>query len=128
MTARHSDVWPGHYKFGMWVWVLHRITGIFIIFSGFCHMIEIMLSHFGPDVYNVLFGLGYSWWLQAHHVLLIAALLYHSMNGLRVILFDLGIGVRRHKLVFIVVMLVALVGFVLFAVEALPYIIGRPVL
>ena len=50
------------------------------------------------------------------------------MNGLRIILLDLGIGIRRHKLFFAIAMLAGLVAFYFFVVEALPYIIGRPIL
>jgi len=112
----------------MWVWVLHRITGIFIIFYGISHLLEIMVSHFGPGIYNLIFGWGYTWWMQTLDILLVAALLYHSMNGLRVILLDMGIGVRKHKLVFTATMLLALATFSLFVVDVLPYILGKPIL
>jgi len=124
--ARYPDVWPSNYKLGMWVWVLHRLTALFLIGYVFFHLLEIGLSHFGADVFDKLFGWGYSWWMQTFDLLLMAALLYHGMNGLRIILLDLGVGVRRHKLVFAAVMLVALVIYYLLAVDILPYIIGRP--
>ena len=34
-------------------------------------------------------------------------MLYHALNGVRIILMDLGVGVHRHKAIFWVCMLVA---------------------
>jgi succinate dehydrogenase / fumarate reductase cytochrome b subunit len=39
--------------------------------------------------------------------LLVIVVIYHAMNGFRVVLFDLGIGIRRQKLVFWITMAVA---------------------
>ncbi len=41
--------------------------------------------------------------------LLVMAVIYHAMNGFRVILFDLGIGIKRQKLVFWITMAIAAV-------------------
>ena len=124
--VRYPDVWPTSYKLGMWLWVLHRLTALFIIIYGLIHLLEIMVSHFGSDVFDAFFGLGYTWWMQTLDLLLMAALLFHSMNGLRVILLDLGIGVRKYKLGFAVAMLAGLALYCFVAVTILPYIIGRP--
>jgi succinate dehydrogenase / fumarate reductase cytochrome b subunit len=35
--------------------------------------------------------------------------IYHAMNGFRVVLFDMGIGIRRQKLVFWIMMAIAAV-------------------
>jgi succinate dehydrogenase / fumarate reductase cytochrome b subunit len=41
--------------------------------------------------------------------LLVCAVVYHGVNGFRVVLFDLGIGIRKQKLVFWIMMAVAAV-------------------
>ena len=33
-------------------------------------------------------------------LLLVWAVLFHAMNGVRVVLMDMGVGIHRHKLVF----------------------------
>jgi len=119
-------VWPTNYKLGMWVWVLHRLTALFIIIYGFIHLLEVMVSHFGSDVFDVFWGLGYTWWIQTLDLLLMAAILFHSMNGLRIILLDLGIGARKYKLGFAAAMLVGLILYCFVAATILPYVIGRP--
>jgi len=126
LGVRYPDVCPTNYKLGMWAWVLHRLTALFIIGYGLIHLLEVMVSHFGSGVFNAFFGLGYTWWMQTLDLLLMAALLFHSMNGLRIILLDLGIGARKHKLGFTVAMLAGLALYCLVAVNILPYVIGRP--
>jgi len=124
--VRYPDVWPTNYKLGMWVWVLHRLTALFIIVYGLIHLLEVMVSHFGSDVFDVFWGLGYTWWIQTLDLLLMAAILFHSMNGLRIILLDLGIGARKYKLGFAVAMLAGLTLYCFVAAIILPYIIGGP--
>jgi succinate dehydrogenase / fumarate reductase cytochrome b subunit len=41
--------------------------------------------------------------------LLVIVVIYHAMNGLRVVLFDLGVGIRRQKLVFWITMAISAV-------------------
>ena len=50
--------------------------------------------------------------------MLVAAVLYHALNGVRIILMDLGVGVQRHKAIFWVCMLVAALALALFAAKA----------
>ena len=125
LRDRYPDSWPADYKLGMWVWVFHRITGLFLLCYLLFHLVEVMLSLFGEDIFDKFFGWGYTWWMQSLDLLLIAALLFHGMNGLRIILFDLGIGIRKQKIVFASVMLLALVTYYFVAIDILPYVIGR---
>jgi succinate dehydrogenase/fumarate reductase cytochrome b subunit len=39
----------------------------------------------------------------------VCAVIYHAMNGFRVVLFDMGIGIRKQKLVFWIMMAIAAV-------------------
>ena len=58
-------------------------------------------------------------------LLLIAAVVFHAVNGLRLLLFDLGIGVRRqkHLLVGAILLGAALWGSALWFL--LPFVFGR---
>jgi len=53
---------------------------------------------------------------------LVAAVLYHGLNGVRVVLMDLGYGIKRHKAVFWVCMAVAAATLDGLAVVAAPHI------
>ncbi len=109
----------------MWVWLLHRLTGLYLIGYGAFHLVEIALSLVGVDAFDWFFGQGYSQIMQFLDLGLMTALFYHSLNGLRVILMDFGIGVKRHKALFAGIMAAGflLCGYV--AWEILPYILGR---
>jgi len=61
----------------------------------------------------------------ALELLLIAAVLYHLLNGLRLLLFDLGIGMRRQKPLFWGLMVTGLVVMVFAVDQLLPLIAGR---
>jgi succinate dehydrogenase / fumarate reductase cytochrome b subunit len=50
--------------------------------------------------------------LVAMDFLLVVVVIYHAMNGFRVVLFDMGIGIRRQKLVFWICMAVSAVMIV----------------
>ena len=53
---------------------------------------------------------------------LVVAVLYHALNGVRIILMDLGIGTKRHKIMFWCAMGVVVACFAIFAWVAFTYI------
>ena len=53
---------------------------------------------------------------------LVAAVLYHALNGVRILLMDFGIGIKRHKAVFWICMLIAAAAVWGFAYKAIPFI------
>lgn len=74
---------------GLWVWILHRITGLGVLLFLFLHIVDTSLMLSGPEAYNHLIKTVYqAWWFQPMELALGAALLYHTLNGLRVILLD----------------------------------------
>lgn len=97
---------------GMWSWLLHRITGLGILLFLLVHIVDIALLNFGPDVYNegiAFFGLGI---IRVISLALIAAVLYHSFNGVRIILIDFWPkAVRYQGVMFAVVLAVTILSF-----------------
>ena len=63
-----------------------------------------------------------SWALVVLDLALVVAVLYHALNGVRIILMDMGIGVHRHKLMFWSAMAVVVICFAVFAWVAFTYI------
>jgi succinate dehydrogenase / fumarate reductase cytochrome b subunit len=53
---------------------------------------------------------------------LIGAVLYHGMNGIRILLFDVGVGIRRHKPIFAGVMAAGAACLLAFAVVSFTFI------
>ena len=72
----------------MWSWVLHRITGAAIFFFLFVHVLDTALVRISPQVYNEVVNLYKMPVVGLMELGLVACVLYHGLNGLRVILID----------------------------------------
>ena len=73
---------------GMWSWVLHRITGATIFFFLFVHVLDTALVRVSPEAYNDVVDTYKTPIVGLMEVGLVAAVLYHALNGIRVILID----------------------------------------
>ena len=69
-------------------WFGHRLSGIGVLVYLFMHIVETSMVTLGPDVYNATLGLFRNLPIRLGEILLMAALVYHSLNGLKVILLD----------------------------------------
>jgi len=115
-----SGLWKG---VGMWAWLLFRISGLILVAYLFVHIGIISQGNLtGASVLDTLFRTFDSPFLVFLDFLLVAAVLYHGLNGVRIILMDLGYGIRQHKLVFVGVMTVAAGFLAAFAVVAAPFV------
>lgn len=101
---------------GMWSWVLHRISGATIFFFLFVHVVDTALVRVSPEAYNAVIETYKTPIVGLMEVGLVAAVLYHALNGIRVILIDFwakGVRYQRQMLwvvagVFIAVMIASL--------------------
>ncbi len=73
---------------GQWSWAAHRITGVGVAAFLFGHIVDTFAVGFGPELYNETVSLYKQWWFTPFEVLLVGAVLFHALNGLRIILFD----------------------------------------
>ncbi len=73
---------------GMWSWVLHRITGATIFFFLFVHVLDTALVRVGPQTYTEVIATYKTPIVGLMELGLVAAVLYHALNGIRVILID----------------------------------------
>jgi succinate dehydrogenase / fumarate reductase cytochrome b subunit len=69
-------------------WIGHRLSGIGVVVYLFVHIVETSMVTLGPNVYNSTLGLFHNLPVRLGEILLMAALVYHSLNGLRVIALD----------------------------------------
>ncbi len=69
-------------------WFGHRASGIGVLIYLFMHIIENATLAFGPEVYDWTQTLFRNLPVRLGEIVLMAALVYHSLNGLRVILMD----------------------------------------
>ncbi len=73
---------------GQWSWAAHRITGVFVLAFLMGHIVDTFAVGFGPELYDETISLYQQWWFKPFEVGLIAAVVFHAFNGLRIILFD----------------------------------------
>jgi succinate dehydrogenase / fumarate reductase cytochrome b subunit len=103
-----SQVWG---TTGMWAWLLHRVTGLGLVFYVLLHTFLMSLSLLmGQKAFDaalsVLMGNPI---FEMLDILLVAAVLFHGFNGIRILLFDMGIGitVTCQRVVFWIFMAIA---------------------
>ena len=81
---------------GMLAWAFHRISGVAIWVFVVLHVIDIYLVGGDPGAYNTILQVYASLPGRIAEMLLGAALLYHALNGLRIILMDLWPAMTRY--------------------------------
>lgn len=73
---------------GMWSWVMHRITGVLTFFFLFVHVLDTALVRVSPNTYNQVIETYKTPIVNLMEVGLVGAVLYHALNGIRVMLVD----------------------------------------
>ena len=69
-------------------WFGHRASGLGVLLYLFMHIVETSMVLFGPEVYNAAVGIFKNLPARLGEVVLMAAVVYHALNGLRVIAMD----------------------------------------
>ena len=73
---------------GMWSWVAQRITGIAVFFFLYVHVLDTALVRVSPEAYDLVIATYKTPIVNLLEVGLVGAVLYHALNGLRVIAVD----------------------------------------
>jgi succinate dehydrogenase / fumarate reductase cytochrome b subunit len=104
---------------GQWAWLLNRASGVAVVFFLYVHILDTALVGFGPNVYNLVTSIYHRPALRVLEVLLVGAVLFHGVNGLRLIAIDFWPAAirfnRAHLVVGTVVfpVVMALVAFIM---------------
>jgi succinate dehydrogenase / fumarate reductase cytochrome b subunit len=73
---------------GQWAWVLHRLTGLGIIFFLVLHVIDTSWAVFFPGLYEEAIATYQSPLFTLGEFGLVFAVVYHALNGIRIAIFD----------------------------------------
>ncbi len=73
---------------GMWSWLLHRVTGVGVLIFLLIHILDTAFLLLGPELYNRVMALYRHPLFLVGEVLLVAMVLYHALNGVRIIIVD----------------------------------------
>ena len=81
---------------GMLAWAFHRISGVAIWAFILLHVLDIWLVGVNSDLYDEVLAIYSSPFGRVMESLLGAALLYHALNGLRIIIMDFWPSMTRY--------------------------------
>ena len=73
---------------GMWSWVAHRVTGVAIFFFLLVHVLDTSLVRISPEAYNDVIATYKNPIMGLGEAGLVAAIVFHAFNGIRIILVD----------------------------------------
>jgi succinate dehydrogenase / fumarate reductase cytochrome b subunit len=85
-----SDFTASPYKGhpGQWSWIMHRVTGVAIILFLFAHVVDTAVVGWGPEAYNRVLRAYENPIVRLLELGLVIAVLYHSINGVKITLVD----------------------------------------
>jgi succinate dehydrogenase / fumarate reductase cytochrome b subunit len=124
-TKRKSDFGPiykGHE--GQWSWLAHRVTGVAIILFLFAHVVDTAVVGWGPEAYNRVASVYHNPIVRLLELGLVAAVMYHAINGTKILLIDFFPSLVRR------IRLLGLVTITLFVGSMIPitYIMGKGII
>jgi len=109
----------------MWSWVAHRVTGIAIFFFLLVHVLDTALVRVSPEAYNAVIATYKNPIMGLGEAGLVAAIVYHAFNGLRIILIDFWKnGAKNQKAMLWGVLILWVIAIVPFAIRHLAIVFG----
>lgn len=89
-------LWAGNYKLERYLYILHRITGLGILLFLLLHLIMTTVFRIqGQDIWEATMRLLHNPWFKIGEYLVAVAFVYHGLNGLRLIIQELGFALGR---------------------------------
>jgi len=133
LFGRGGDLNPKNMRLGVWAWLIQRVSGLVLVLFVIAHVIAISQANLaltGP-LFTMFNGLRNPFWavdrtVLAIDILMLGIIAFHGVNGIRIVMFDVGIGVglRSHKIVFWSLVAVAIVASALVIFYGLPLLGG----
>lgn len=91
-----SDIVRYRGGFGHWTFLLHRLTGLGVLVFLLAHVVDTALLGWGPDVFNRVMAVYRHPFFRLSEVFLVASVLFHTLNGVRLIVVDFWPRATRH--------------------------------
>jgi succinate dehydrogenase / fumarate reductase cytochrome b subunit len=82
---------------GMWTWMLHRATGLGILAFLVIHVADTAAVIYWPEFYDNTLELYRSPFFRVAELLIFFSVLFHALNGLRIIVQDFWPMVMHHQ-------------------------------
>ena len=98
MNRTLSDRYRG--GVGMMAWLLHRVSGLALSAYLLLHIYDLRAAQRGAAAFDEAMAVFQSPFWKTMDLLLVAAVLFHTLNGIRLLLFDAGQGIRHQRQLF----------------------------
>ncbi|NMB75014.1 MAG: succinate dehydrogenase, cytochrome b556 subunit [Myxococcales bacterium] len=85
----------GNFGFERYLYALHRLTGLGILAYFLLHIVVTSSRALGPEAWRSAMGMVEGPLFKVGEYLVFAAFAFHGLNGIRLILLELGIAVGR---------------------------------
>ncbi len=108
---------PRGRRLGGWAFILNRVTGIGIVVYLYLHLGVLSLLARGPEAWDAFIAVALSPLFLFFDIVLLAGLLIHGLNGIRVTLTGFGLVLDSQKALFVALMILAAVVLVIGAVR-----------
>ena len=88
--------WAGRYRLERYLYILHRVTGLGILFYLIIHLVATTIFRVqGQPVWESMMEVFHNPWFKAGEYIVCVAFLFHALNGLRLTFQRLGFGLGR---------------------------------
>jgi succinate dehydrogenase / fumarate reductase cytochrome b subunit len=104
---------PRGRRLGGWAFALNRLSGLGVLVYLYLHLGILSTLARGPEAWDAFVAFALHPVVLVMDVVLLAGLLIHGLNGIRVTLVGVGIVVSRQRALFVALMIVAAVVLVI---------------
>ncbi len=102
---------------GTFAFIMNRLSGIGLTFYLFLHLVVLSQLARGPQAYDSFIALVKNPVFIFGEFVVVAGVLLHGLNGLRIAITSVGIGAPKQKTLFFIGLAIALIGCAIFAVR-----------
>ncbi|HRL11050.1 MAG TPA: succinate dehydrogenase, cytochrome b556 subunit [Aggregatilineales bacterium] len=95
LTIRETLRYRG--AIGQWSWVLHRITGLGVVLFLALHVLGVGMAFYAPGLWEKEIAVYQSPLFTIGEFALVACVIYHAYNGLRISIFDFNPRLWKHQ-------------------------------
>ncbi len=100
-----------------WGFMINRLAALGLTLYLFIHLLVLGTLAQGPDSYDNFLKLTQSVLYKLGELLVVAAVLLHGLNGVRLVLTSFGIAVPRQRELFLGAMAIGLIAILIFGVK-----------
>jgi succinate dehydrogenase / fumarate reductase cytochrome b subunit len=98
---------PRGRRLGSYAFILNRLSGLGLVLYLYMHLMILSLLVQGPDAWDTFVDIALSPPVLVFDVVLLAGMLFHGLNGIRVGLVGMGLVVNRQRALFIAAFVIA---------------------